>query len=169
VSPSTIYRDIETLASQGAPIAGEAGLGYILKLGFVLRRRGSTGKNWTRSSSAFASWPCCRKSWRTRRTSAACRPRRRVLRVTPHMVALRQAMPCRTETAAELYRRAARSRSGRLAGGHRVFRSGWKLPAADRTATTSQHCVSILQQYMCAKAMAARTGGASAIDFATPS
>lgn len=36
VSLRTIYRDIETLAAQGAPVEGEAGLGYILRRGFVL-------------------------------------------------------------------------------------------------------------------------------------
>ena len=32
----TIYRDIDTLRGQGAPIEGEAGVGYVLKPGFVL-------------------------------------------------------------------------------------------------------------------------------------
>lgn len=36
VSLCTIYRDIEGLRAQGADIAGEAGLGYILRPGFVL-------------------------------------------------------------------------------------------------------------------------------------
>ena len=36
VSLRTVYRDIETLQAQGAPIEGEAGVGYILKPGFVL-------------------------------------------------------------------------------------------------------------------------------------
>lgn len=36
MSPRTIYRDIATLVAQGAPIEGEAGLGYLLKPGFVL-------------------------------------------------------------------------------------------------------------------------------------
>jgi len=36
VSLRTIYRDIETLQAQGAPIEGEAGVGYILRPGFVL-------------------------------------------------------------------------------------------------------------------------------------
>jgi len=36
VSLRTIYRDIETLQTQGAPIEGEAGVGYVLKPGFVL-------------------------------------------------------------------------------------------------------------------------------------
>jgi predicted DNA-binding transcriptional regulator YafY len=36
VSIRTIYRDIETLVRQGAPIEGEAGLGYLLRPGFVL-------------------------------------------------------------------------------------------------------------------------------------
>ena len=36
VSLRTIYRDIDTLVAQGAPIEGEAGLGYVLKPGFVL-------------------------------------------------------------------------------------------------------------------------------------
>jgi predicted DNA-binding transcriptional regulator YafY len=36
VSLRTIYRDIQTLIGQGAPIDGEAGLGFILKPGFVL-------------------------------------------------------------------------------------------------------------------------------------
>ncbi len=36
VSRRTIYRDIATLAAQGAPIEGEAGLGYVLKPGFFL-------------------------------------------------------------------------------------------------------------------------------------
>jgi predicted DNA-binding transcriptional regulator YafY len=36
VSERTIYRDIQTLIGQGAPIEGEAGLGYVLRPGFVL-------------------------------------------------------------------------------------------------------------------------------------
>ncbi len=36
VSERTIYRDIAELAAQGAPIEGEAGLGYVLKSGLFL-------------------------------------------------------------------------------------------------------------------------------------
>jgi len=36
VSLRTIYRDIDTLTAQGAPIKGEAGVGYVLKRGFTL-------------------------------------------------------------------------------------------------------------------------------------
>jgi predicted DNA-binding transcriptional regulator YafY len=36
VSLRTIYRDIQTLIGQGAPIDGEAGLGFVLRPGFVL-------------------------------------------------------------------------------------------------------------------------------------
>lgn len=36
VSVRSIYRDIETLRSQGASIEGEAGLGYVLRPGFLL-------------------------------------------------------------------------------------------------------------------------------------
>lgn len=36
VSMRTLYRDIATLQAQGAPIAGEAGLGYVLRPGFTL-------------------------------------------------------------------------------------------------------------------------------------
>ena len=36
VSIRTLYRDIATLRGQGAPIDGEAGLGYVLKPGFML-------------------------------------------------------------------------------------------------------------------------------------
>lgn len=36
VSLRTIYRDIQALIGQGAPIEGEAGIGYVLKPGFVL-------------------------------------------------------------------------------------------------------------------------------------
>ena len=36
VSERTIYRDIATLSGQGAPIEGEAGLGYVLRPGFLL-------------------------------------------------------------------------------------------------------------------------------------
>lgn len=36
VSLRTIYRDIATLIAQGAPVEGEAGLGYVLRPGFVL-------------------------------------------------------------------------------------------------------------------------------------
>lgn len=36
VSLRTIYRDVATLVAQGAPIEGEAGLGYVLKSGFFL-------------------------------------------------------------------------------------------------------------------------------------
>jgi predicted DNA-binding transcriptional regulator YafY len=36
VSLRSLYRDIATLQGQGAPIEGEAGVGYILKPGFLL-------------------------------------------------------------------------------------------------------------------------------------
>jgi predicted DNA-binding transcriptional regulator YafY len=36
VSERTIYRDIQTLVSLGAPLQGEAGVGYLLKSGFFL-------------------------------------------------------------------------------------------------------------------------------------
>jgi len=36
VSLRTVYRDIATLIAQGAPIEGEAGLGYVLQPGFFL-------------------------------------------------------------------------------------------------------------------------------------
>ncbi len=36
ISIRTLYRDIVTLQGQGAPIEGEAGLGYVLKPGFML-------------------------------------------------------------------------------------------------------------------------------------
>lgn len=36
VSLRTVYRDIATLIDQGAPITGEAGLGYVLNSGFFL-------------------------------------------------------------------------------------------------------------------------------------
>jgi predicted DNA-binding transcriptional regulator YafY len=36
VSLRTIYRDIQTLMAQGAPIDGEAGIGYVLRPGFTL-------------------------------------------------------------------------------------------------------------------------------------
>jgi predicted DNA-binding transcriptional regulator YafY len=36
VSLRTIYRDIQTLIGQGATIDGEAGVGYVLRPGFVL-------------------------------------------------------------------------------------------------------------------------------------
>nr|WP_315399992.1 YafY family protein [uncultured Duganella sp.] len=36
VSERTIYRDIQTLSSLGAPLAGEAGIGYVLKAGSFL-------------------------------------------------------------------------------------------------------------------------------------
>lgn len=36
VSPRSIYRDIDTLRSLGAPIEGQAGIGYCLKEGFFL-------------------------------------------------------------------------------------------------------------------------------------
>lgn len=36
VSIRTIYRDIATLSAQGVPVEGEAGLGYVLRPGFLL-------------------------------------------------------------------------------------------------------------------------------------
>ena len=36
ISLRTVYRDIATLIAQGAPIEGEAGLGYVLNSGFFL-------------------------------------------------------------------------------------------------------------------------------------
>lgn len=36
ISLRTLYRDINTLVGQGAPIEGEAGIGYVLKPGFLL-------------------------------------------------------------------------------------------------------------------------------------
>jgi predicted DNA-binding transcriptional regulator YafY len=36
VSARTVYRDIETLVAQGASIAGEAGVGFVMRSGFTL-------------------------------------------------------------------------------------------------------------------------------------
>src|SRR5271168_3388063 len=36
VSVRTVYRDIQTLMDLGAPVEGEAGLGYVLRAGFFL-------------------------------------------------------------------------------------------------------------------------------------
>lgn len=36
VSPRTVYRDVATLVAGGAPVAGEAGLGYVLRPGHFL-------------------------------------------------------------------------------------------------------------------------------------
>lgn len=36
ISVRTVYRDIATLQAQGAEIAGEAGVGYVLRPGFLL-------------------------------------------------------------------------------------------------------------------------------------
>ncbi|RTG38821.1 helix-turn-helix transcriptional regulator, partial [Serratia marcescens] len=36
ISMRTLYRDIATLQQQGAEIAGEAGVGYVLRPGFML-------------------------------------------------------------------------------------------------------------------------------------
>ncbi|MDG3443470.1 helix-turn-helix transcriptional regulator [Nitrospirillum amazonense] len=36
ISIRTVYRDIATLAAQGVPVEGEAGLGYVLRPGFML-------------------------------------------------------------------------------------------------------------------------------------
>jgi predicted DNA-binding transcriptional regulator YafY len=36
VSERTIYRDLSDLAAQGAPVEGEAGVGYILRPGLFL-------------------------------------------------------------------------------------------------------------------------------------
>lgn len=36
VSVRTVYRDIETLTGQGAPIVGEAGVGFLMRPGFML-------------------------------------------------------------------------------------------------------------------------------------
>ena len=36
MSPRTVYRDVATLAAEGAPIRGEAGLGYVLEPGHFL-------------------------------------------------------------------------------------------------------------------------------------
>ena len=36
VSVRTVYRDVQTLVGQGAPIEGEAGVGYVLRPGFFL-------------------------------------------------------------------------------------------------------------------------------------
>src|ERR1700761_9201804 len=36
VSERTLYRDVATLIAQGAPIQGEAGLGYVLRPGLFL-------------------------------------------------------------------------------------------------------------------------------------
>ncbi|WP_328765810.1 helix-turn-helix transcriptional regulator [Devosia aurantiaca] len=38
VSVRTLYRDIQTLIGLGAPIDGEAGVGYMLRPGFSCRR-----------------------------------------------------------------------------------------------------------------------------------
>ncbi|MBW7974818.1 YafY family protein [Bradyrhizobium sp. BR 10289] len=36
VSLRTIYRDVQTLVAQGVPVEGEAGIGYVLRPGFML-------------------------------------------------------------------------------------------------------------------------------------
>ena len=36
VSERTVYRDVATLAAQGVPVEGEAGVGYVLRPGFLL-------------------------------------------------------------------------------------------------------------------------------------
>ncbi|MBW8309602.1 MAG: HTH domain-containing protein [Candidatus Paracaedibacteraceae bacterium] len=36
VSLRTLYRDIRTLQGQGVPLEGEAGIGYILRPGYML-------------------------------------------------------------------------------------------------------------------------------------
>jgi predicted DNA-binding transcriptional regulator YafY len=36
VSARTIYRDIRALRAEGAPIEGEAGIGYVLRPGYFL-------------------------------------------------------------------------------------------------------------------------------------
>src|ERR1700744_2686380 len=36
ISLRTLYRDIDALVAQGAPIDGEAGVGYVLRPGFML-------------------------------------------------------------------------------------------------------------------------------------
>lgn len=36
VTPRTIYRDVATLVGEGAPIEGEAGIGYVLRPGFMM-------------------------------------------------------------------------------------------------------------------------------------
>lgn len=36
MSERTVYRDVATLAAQGVPVEGEAGLGYVLRPGFLL-------------------------------------------------------------------------------------------------------------------------------------
>ena len=36
VSLRTLYRDVATLQGQGAPIEGEAGVGYVLRSGWVI-------------------------------------------------------------------------------------------------------------------------------------
>src|SRR5678815_3571961 len=36
VSPRSVYRDVATLRAQGAQIEGEAGVGYVLRPGFLL-------------------------------------------------------------------------------------------------------------------------------------
>src|SRR5688572_17710505 len=36
VSRRTVYRDIQSLVTQGAPIEGEAGVGFVLRPGFTL-------------------------------------------------------------------------------------------------------------------------------------
>ena len=41
VSVRTVYRDVQALVDLGAPIDGEAGLGYLLRGGFFLPTKGS--------------------------------------------------------------------------------------------------------------------------------
>jgi predicted DNA-binding transcriptional regulator YafY len=40
ISLRTLYRDIVTLQAQGASIDGEPGLGYVLRPGFMLPKKG---------------------------------------------------------------------------------------------------------------------------------
>lgn len=53
VSLRTVYRDIATLQGQGANIAGEAGIGYVLRPGWPTRRRVAAS---TALSSAAIRW-----------------------------------------------------------------------------------------------------------------
>ena len=66
VSLRTLYRDIASLQAQGATIEGEAGVGYVLKPGFMLP------PYWMTTASANACGPrprrCCSNAGSVRRT-----------------------------------------------------------------------------------------------------
>src|SRR5471030_1275329 len=77
VSERTIYRDVQTLCGLGAPLEGEAGVGYMLRAGFFLPPLMFGADDTSACPSAPSTATCKRcaawaRRWKGRPASAIC-------------------------------------------------------------------------------------------------